>query len=96
MSDAKEDKVDDRTGLQEEGAEPRPSLLRSTSIKPILCIPPLIPAGIQEFRGIPGIPEDSGWNGQESSWNRQRILLFRLYFALLFQTYVLEQGNRPK
>ena len=33
MSDAKEDEVDDRTGLQEEGAEPRPSLPCSTSVK---------------------------------------------------------------
>ena len=37
---------------------------------------PRIPAGIQEFRGIPGIPEDSGRNRQESNWNGQRICLF--------------------
>ena len=54
---------------------------------------PRIPAGIQEFRGIPGIPEDSGRNRQESNWNQQRTSLFRLYFAFLFQKYVLEQGN---
>ena len=45
----------------------------------ILSIPPLIPAGILEFRGIPGIPEDSGRTRQESNWNRQRICLFKLY-----------------
>ena len=42
---------------------------------------PRIPAGIQEFRGIPGIPEDSGRNLQESNWNIQKISLFRLYVA---------------
>ena len=43
---------------------------------------PWIPAGIQEFRGIPGILEDSGRNQQESKWNRHK---FSSYFALLFQ-----------
>ena len=43
-----------------------------------------------------GILEDSGWNRQESNWNRQRISLFRLYFLLLFQIYVSKQGNWPK
>ena len=45
---------------------------------------PRIPAGIQEFRGIPGIPEDSGRNQQESKWNRHK---FSSYFALLFQLF---------
>ena len=49
-----------------------------------------------DFGQNPGIPEDSGWNQQESDWNRQRLSLFGLYFALLFQTNVLELGNWPK
>ena len=36
-------------------------------LRAILSIPPLIPAGIQEFHRIPGIPEDSGRNTQESN-----------------------------
>ena len=35
---------------------------------------------------------DSGWNTWESNQDRQKISLFRLYFVLLLQTYVLEQG----
>ena len=30
---------------------------------------------------------------QEYDWNRQRLSLFRLYFALLFQTNVFKLGN---
>ena len=68
----------------------------SHPLSTILSIPPLIPAGIQEFRGIPEIPEDSGRNQQESNWNQHRTSLFRLYFVFLFQIYILEQGNWPK
>ena len=58
-------------------------------ISTILSIPPLIPARIQEFQRIlAGI--------DRNPTGLQRILLFRLYFVLLFQTYVLEQGNWPK
>ena len=50
---------------------------------------PRIPAGIQELRGIPGIPEDSGRNTQESDWNRQKITVFMLYLSLYLHSIFL-------
>ena len=51
---------------------------------------PQILAGIQEFCRIPGIPEDSSWNQQESNWNRQIICFFRLYLLNLLLIYAYQ------
>ena len=52
----------------------------------ILSIPPLIPAGIQEFRGIPGIPEDSGRNHRNPTGiDIKSPSILRFYFRHLLE-----------